>query len=35
LFFPALYGFAAFIMIVIVGIGLRKIVMRGEDYYDD
>ena len=34
LFFPAIYGFAAFIMIVIVGIGLRKLIMRGEDYYD-
>ncbi len=34
LFFPAFYGFVAFIIIVIVGIGLRKIVMREEDYYD-
>ena len=32
--FPAIYGFIAFVIIVFIGIGLRKIVMRDEDYYD-
>ena len=37
LHFPAFYGifgFIAFVFIVFVGIGLRKLVMRDEDYYD-
>ena len=33
--FPAIYGFVAFVLIVFVGIGLRKLIMRGEDYYGD
>lgn len=33
--FPAIYGFVFFVLIVFVGIGLRKLVMRGEDYYGD
>ena len=32
--FPAIYGFVAFVIIVFIGIGLRKLVMRSEDYYD-
>mgnify|MGYP000340781510 CR=1 FL=1 len=35
LFFPAIFGFIAFIFIVFAGVLLRKIVMRKEDYYDD
>ena len=37
LHFPAFYGifgFIAFVFIVFAGIGLRKLVMRDEDYYD-
>jgi len=32
--FPAIYGFLAFVFIVVVGIGLRHFLMRKEDYYD-
>ena len=32
--FPAIYGFAASVFIVLVGIGLRYLLMRKEDYYD-
>ena len=32
--FPAIYGFAASVFIVAVGIGLRHLLMRKEDYYD-
>ena len=32
--FPAIYGFAASVFIVVVGIGLRNLLMRKEDYYD-
>jgi hypothetical protein len=32
--FPAIYGFAASVFIVVVGIGLRYLLMRKEDYYD-
>ena len=33
--FPALFGFAAFLLIVQVGKWLRMVIMRDEDYYDD
>ena len=33
--FPAFYGFGAFVLVVIGGIILRKIIMRSEDYYGD
>ena len=32
--FPAIYGFAASVLIVVLGIGLRHLLMRKEDYYD-
>ena len=32
--FPAIYGFAASVFIVLVGIGFRYLLMRKEDYYD-
>ena len=32
--FYALYGFAACVILVLVAKELRKILMRGEDYYD-
>ena len=32
--FPAIYGFTASVFIVVVGIGLRHLLMRKEDYYD-
>ena len=32
--FPVIYGFASSVFIVVVGIGLRHILMRKEDYYD-
>ena len=35
LFFPAIFGFIAFLFIVFAGILLRYIAMRKEDYYDD
>lgn len=31
----ATYGFIACVLLVLVGIGLRRIVMRGERYYGD
>lgn len=33
--FYALYGFLACVILVFIATGLRKILMRGEDYYDD
>ncbi len=36
--FPGIYGIFGFIsciFIVFAGIGLRKLIMRDEDYYDD
>ena len=33
--FPALYGFVAFVFIVYAGRGLRLLIMRREDYYDE
>ena len=35
LFFPAIFGFIAFLFIVFAGILLRYIAMRKEEYYDD
>ncbi len=35
LFFPAFFGFLAFIVFVIGGVILRFIIARGEDYYDN
>jgi len=32
--FQALFGFVAFVVIVFLGMGLRLIIERGEDYYD-
>lgn len=35
--FPAvygIYGFVSFVFIVFAGKGLRKLIMRDEDYYD-
>ena len=32
--FPVIYGFSASVFIVVVGIGLRYLLMRKEDYYD-
>ena len=32
--FYALYGFAACVILVLVAKELRKVLMRGEDYYD-
>lgn len=32
--FPAIFGFASFVFIVMVGKLLRKVLMRDEDYYD-
>ena len=32
--FYALYGFVALVGVVMAAKGLRRIVMRGEDYYD-
>ena len=32
--FPIIYGFSASIFIVVVGIVLRRFLMRKEDYYD-
>lgn len=31
----AIYGFVACVLLVLLGILLRKLVMRGEDYYQD
>jgi len=33
--FYALYGFAACVLLVLIAKGLRKILMRPEDYYDE
>jgi uncharacterized SAM-binding protein YcdF (DUF218 family) len=33
--FPAVFGFMALLLVVLGGIGLRKLLMRGEDYYGD
>ena len=33
--FPAVFGFMAFLLVVLGGIILRKFIMRGEDYYGD
>jgi len=33
--FYALYGFGACVLLVLIAKEMRKIVMRGEDYYDD
>lgn len=30
----AVYGFVSFVFIVFAGIGLRKLIMRDEDYYE-
>ena len=35
LFFPAIYGFLAFLFIVQIGKWLRLVIMRREDYYDE
>ena len=32
--FYAIFGFVAFVALVIGSIGLRKLIMRKEDYYD-
>lgn len=33
--FYAIFGFAAFIGVVMAGKALRKLIMRNEDYYDE
>ncbi|MCP5372737.1 MAG: DUF2975 domain-containing protein [Hyphomicrobiales bacterium] len=33
--FHAIYGFCACVVLVLVAKELRKVLMRGEDYYDD
>lgn len=33
--FPVVFGFVATVVIVVVGIGIRALLSRGEDYYDD
>ena len=32
--FPAVFGFVCFVLIVLVGKQLRKVIMRKENYYD-
>jgi hypothetical protein len=32
-FFPAIFGFVAFIFVVMIGAFLRRFIMRDEDYY--
>lgn len=32
--FQALFGFVAFVVVVFLGVGLRLIIKRDEDYYD-
>ena len=32
--FYAIFGFISFVFIVFAGKGLRRLIMRGEDYYD-
>jgi len=34
-FFPAIYGFLAFVFIVMMGKLLRQVIMRPENYYQD
>ena len=33
--FYALYGFVACVLLVLIAKEMRKLLMRGEDYYDD
>ena len=33
--FPGVFGFMAFLLVVLGGVILRKLIMRGEDYYGD
>ena len=33
--FYAIYGFAAYVLLVVLSALLRKMVMRGENYYDE
>ena len=33
--FYAIYGFVACVLLVLMAKGMRKVLMRGEDYYDD
>ena len=33
--FQALFGFVAFVVIVFLGMGLRLVIERDEDYYDE
>jgi hypothetical protein len=33
--FYAIYGFAACVILVLAATEMRKVLMRGEDYYDD
>lgn len=35
LFFPAVFSFLVSIFIVVIAIGVRQVLMRGEDYYKD
>ncbi len=32
--FYGIFGFVAFVFVVFVGVALRKLIMRDEDYYD-
>ncbi len=32
--FQAIFGFVAFVVVVFLGVGLRMIIKREEDYYD-
>ena len=34
IFFPAIFGFLSFALIVLIGKKLRSFLMRKEDYYD-
>ena len=34
LFFPAVFGFAAFIVLVLIALALKAVLAREEDYYD-
>ena len=33
--FYAIYGFVACVLLVLIATKMRKVVMRGEDYYDE
>lgn len=33
--FYAIYGFVACVVLVLIATQMRKVLMRGEDYYDD